>query len=182
MQISFLSFGWLQCPLFDWLYANFPHCFKFMLESIFLTKISSFFLKFMPGPTWILFEMSLMPLMMPILFGFHMKCQMSNFGISIDVELWLNSTHVCFWYLLTTCKHTGIIFMRSMEVLNPLSLKKLVLGLKCGFIRYVMLLCYFSVKLNFFVTFFLKDYSLLTVEIVSQHLKYFCFWYYTIIC
>ena len=37
--------------------------------------------------------------------------------------------------------------MRSMEVLNPLSLKKLVLGLKCGFIRYLMLLSYFSVKL-----------------------------------
>lgn len=53
--------------------------------------------------------------------------------------------------------------MRSMEDLNPLSLKKLVLGLKCGFIRYLMLLCYFSVKLNFFCHFFLKDYSLLIV-------------------
>lgn len=64
--------------------------------------------------------------------------------------------------------------MRSMEDLNPLSLKKLVLGLKCGFIRYLMLLCYFSVKLNFFCHFFFEGlFPFNCVAIVSQHLKYF---------
>jgi hypothetical protein len=62
------------------------------------------------------------------LFGFSNICSV------------LNSTNIFFWTLLTAYKHAGIILMKSMEVLNQLSLKKLVLGLRCGFIRYFMLL------------------------------------------
>lgn len=54
------------------------------------------------------------------------------------IRSWLNSINCWLLTLLTTCNLTGIMFMRSMEVLNRLSLKKLVLGLKCGSIRYLL--------------------------------------------
>lgn len=48
--------------------------------------------------------------------------------------------HGTFKLLLTTYELIGITFMRSLEVLNQSSLKKLGLGLKCGFIRYIFML------------------------------------------
>ena len=71
--------------------------------------------------------------------------------------------------------------MKSMEVLNQLSLKKLVLGLRCGFIRYFMLLLvHFSVKivslnLNYIAAgITLSDYAIITQHFPSHSVPSWC--------